>query len=257
MLALKRTLRFTIFTLLEYGRSARILVELIAAMAFFYIFLRKTGQSIDAAYFFTTTGVFVPALVLFTMSSMIGLADRPQGYIVLARRLGRAGYLLGLFLSAVLIAAAVYGLICIATALLNPPLDLTLQGWLLSTPPLLLNVGLMAALVLMLSPLVFPTGWRLFVLGLIALAFSSNFMGGTLREQLREQFSVGYTLLMSVQTMLSWPLVPAFSGFALALRPDYSGSAPVIIIAQLSLLVALLGLSLYAFSRRDLVFNQQ
>jgi hypothetical protein len=59
-----------------------------------------------------------------------------------------------------------------------------------------------------------------------------------------------------VQALLSWPLVPAFSGYALAISRDYSGTAPVILVAQASMLLALLGLALYAFSRRDLIFSQ-
>jgi len=36
-----RTFRFVGFTLVEYARSGRILVELLAGMIFFYIFLRR------------------------------------------------------------------------------------------------------------------------------------------------------------------------------------------------------------------------
>lgn len=249
-----RTLRFTGFTLLEYLRSARILAELIATVVFFFIFLRPSVRGIDAEYFFTVTGIFILALTLYTVSVMLNLGDRPQGYVLLARRLDRTSYLLGFYLTALAVLASIYGLVCLATALLNRPPDLELVGWMLGTLPLLLNVGLLAALLLMLSPLVLSAGWRLFVLSLIALAFSSNFIGGSVQRSLSP---IVVTLLGSVQTVLSWPLVPAFSGFALALSRDYSGSAPVIIIAQFSLLVALLGLAVYAFAQRDLIFSNQ
>lgn len=251
--AMKRILQFTGFTLLEYVRSARILVEIISIPVFYFIFLR--GE-MTAEYFFTVTGIYTPLLTLYTMSIVIGLGDRPQGYVLLARRLGRAGYLLGLFLATVLVVAATYGATCLLVGILNPPTDLTVEDWILGTLPLMLNVALLAALLMMLSPLVFPTGWRLFVLALIALAFSGNILGGTFREQLADNFPAILSVLGGVQAILSWPLVPAFSGFALALSRDYSGSAPVVLLAQCSLLISLLGLSIYAFIRRDLIFSQ-
>jgi ABC-type transport system involved in multi-copper enzyme maturation permease subunit len=247
-----RLLRFTGFTLLEYLRSGRVAIELIAVLAVYFVFLRR---SMNAEYFFSVAGVFSPALTLYTMAAFIGLGDRPQGYVLLSRGVGRLTFLLGLFLAACVIVAGAYGLVCLITAILNRPVDLDLGGWLLGTLPLLLNIGLLAALMLMLSPLVFPTSWRLFVLGLIALAFSSNFIGGTLLESLPDAFR---SLLRAMQALLGGPLVPAFYGFQLAVTRDYSTpTAYANLLAQASLLVSLLGLAVYAFSRRDLIFSSQ
>lgn len=249
-----RMLRFIGFTLRDYLRSGRIMVDLIATTVFFVIFLRPSGRPIEAGYFFTVTGIFLLGLTLYTLSATLSMGDRPQGYVVLMRRLDRAGYLLSHYYNALVILSGIYGLICLATALLNPPVDLTVGGWLIGTIPMLLNVALLAALLLMLSPLVFSPGWRLFVLGLIALAFSSNFIPTSMYDALPSTLQV---LLDSAQTMLSWPLVPGFSGFALAVQRNYDASALFIIIAQFSLLVALLGLSIYAFAQRDLIFSSQ
>lgn len=252
MARLSRTLRFIGFTLIEYVRSGRILIELIAAAIFFYVFLQK--YRVDANYFFTVNGVFGPLLTLYTMSAVIGLGDRPQGYILLVRRLSRADYLLGLYVTALAIVAGIYGLISVASALINPPSGLTLTAWLLGTLPMLLNYCLLAALMLMLSPLVFPASWRLFVLSLIALAFSSNFISGTMRDALP---AVVQAILRAIQAILGGPLVPAFYGFQLAVTRDYSAPTAIInIIAQCSLLISLLIMSVYSFNRRDLVFNQ-
>jgi ABC-type transport system involved in multi-copper enzyme maturation permease subunit len=247
-----RLLRFTGFTLLEYLRSGRVAIEIIATLAAWFIFLRRP---MDAEYFFSVAGVFTPALTLYTTAAFIGLGDRPQGYVLLSRGIGRAIYLIGLFLAACTIVAGAYGVICLLTAALNRPFDLDLGQWVLGTLPLLLNIGLLAALMLMLSPLVFPTGWRLFVLGLIALAFSSNFIGGTLLEALPE---AARALLRALQALLGGPMVPAFYGFQLAVTRDYStATAYANLLAQASLLVSLLGLSVYAFTRRDLIFSSQ
>jgi ABC-type transport system involved in multi-copper enzyme maturation permease subunit len=245
-------LRFTGFTLLEYLRSGRVAIEVIALLATWFIFLRR---EMDAEYFFSVVGVFTPALTLYTMAAFIGLGDRPQGYVLLSRGVGRVIYLLGMFLAACAVVAGAYGVICLIVAATNQPADLSLAQWGLGTLPLLLNIGLLAALMLMLSPLVFPAGWRLFVLGLIALAFSSNFIGGTLLEAMPESLR---TLLRAVQALLGGPLVPAFYGFQLAVTRDYGTSTALAnILAQASLLVSLLGLAVYAFSRRDLIFSTQ
>jgi hypothetical protein len=112
----------------------------------------------------------------------------------------------------------------------------------------------MAALLLVLSPLVLSTGWRLFMLGLIALAFSKNFFGNAALETFPTLLQ---ELLNSAQTILSWPMVPAFSGFALSMSRDYSGNAPAILVAQLSLIITLLGLSIYSFSRREIILQSE
>jgi hypothetical protein len=52
--------------------------------------------------------------------------------------------------------------------------------------------------------------------------------------------------------------VPAFYGFQLAVTRDYSSTTAIAnLLAQTSLLISLLGLSLYAFTRRDLIFTNQ
>jgi uncharacterized membrane protein len=247
--ALQRTLLFTLFTLIEYMRSGRIWIELVATVAFYAVFLR--GQ-LNAEKFFSLVGIYSLVLTIYTMSAIISLGDRPQGYIVLARRVGRAGYVLGLYCSALLILLLVYAVLSTLTATISDLTDLPLNGWLLGSLPLLLNVGLMSALILMLSPLIFSAGWRLFVLGMIALTFSGNFLGSATIEQFP---SLAQGVLRTLQTILGWPLVPAFSGFALSLSRDYSGNAPVILVAQASLLVALLSLSIYTFSRRELLLS--
>lgn len=249
-----RTLRFTGFILTEYLRSGRIALEIIITLAVYFVFLRRVSAEMSAEYLFSVLGIFTPLLTLYTMSMIISLGDRPQGYVVLSRGISRASYLIGLFLAGWVVLSGSYGLLSLGAALLNPAADLDLLGWVLGTLPLLLNIGLLAALVLMLSPLVFATAWRLLVLGMIALAFSSNFIGGVLFESLSIWMQ---NLLRALQALLGGPLVPAFYGFQLAVSRDYSSTTAVInLFAQLFLLLALLGLAIYAFARRDVIFNQ-
>jgi hypothetical protein len=252
MSSISRTLRFTAFTLVEYARSGRILVELAATVAAFYLFFRRFVTPMTPEYFFSTAGLCTLALTFYTASTVLGLGDRPQGYLVLARRLGRGGYLLGLYLAAQALIWAVYGALSLGAALYNPVQGLGLRGWLLGTAPLLLNAALLSALLLLLAPMVLSTGWRLAILAVVALAFSGNLIGGPTLATLPPALA---TALDVLRTLFSTPLLPAFTGFALAVSRDYSGINALIPLAQLSLTLGLLGLAIYTFSRRELIFS--
>jgi hypothetical protein len=247
-----RTVRFAAFTLLEYVRSGRILLELGATVAVGYIFFRRWTTPMLPEYFFSTAGVFTLALTFYTASSVLGLGDRPQGYLVLARRLGRAGYLVGLYLATLAVVAGAYGAVSLAVAILNPVAGLDLAGWALGSLPLLLNVGLLTALLMLLAPMVLSTGWRLAILAFVALAFSGSLLGGPTLATLPPSVATGLDVL---RTVFSTPLLPAFTGFALAVSRDYSGINAIIPLAQISLTVGLVALAVYAFSRRELIFS--
>ncbi len=247
-----RTLRFTQFTLIEYARSARILVELIASVIFFYIFLRRWTSALQPEYFFSVVSIFSLALAFYTSTSILSLGDRPQGYLLLARRLGRGGYLVGLYLAILAVAWSIYGLISIATALYNPVEGLTIGGWVLGTVPLLLNVALLAAMMVLMAPMVLPAGMRLVLLALIAIAFSGGLIGGQTMSELPGALTATLSVL---RTIFSTPLLPAFTGFALSVSRDYAGLGFAIPIAQFFLTLGLLVLAVYAFSRRELIFS--
>lgn len=252
MSSLSRTLRFVAFTLVEYARSGRILIELLASVIFFYIFLRRWTSAPPPEYFFSTTGLFVLGLTFYTASSVQSLGDRPQGYLLLVRRIGRGGYLLGLYLAVQLIVWSIYGLLCVATALYNPVRDLDLRGWLLGSIPLLLNATLLGALLLLLAPMVLPGTGRLAVLALIAVAFSGSLLSGQTLAGLPAALIAALSVL---RTIFSTPLLPAFTGFALSVSREYSGIAFAIPLAQLSLTLGLLSLAIYIFSRREIIFS--
>jgi hypothetical protein len=245
-----RTLRFAQFTLVEYLRSGRILIELLATVAVFYLFLWHTTFEPD--YFFSTAGLFVLALTFYTTSAILGLGDRPQGYVVLVRALGRRGYLLGLYAAALLVELAAYGLISLAVAAAHSATGLTLRDWLLGSLPLVLNIALLNALLTLLAPLVLTAGWRLLILGVVAIAFSGNLISGPTLASLPQWLT---RLLDLLRTVFSTPLLPAFTGFSLAITRDYSGANIAIPFAQFFLIVSLLALALYAFARRELILN--
>ncbi|HEX9373150.1 MAG TPA: hypothetical protein VF897_19210 [Roseiflexaceae bacterium] len=252
MNAFIRTLRFAAFTLVEYARSGRILVELIAGMIFFYVFLRRWTSAPSPQYFFSATSLFTLALSFFTASTVMGLGDRPQGYLMLAGRLGRAGYLVGLYLATQAIVGGVYGLICLATALYNPVQGLDMRNWVLGSIPLLLNAALLCALLTLLAPMVLPATGRLAVLALVAVAFSGSLIGGQTLADLPAPLTLALSVL---RTILSTPLLPAFTGFELAVTRQYDGIAFAIPLAQLSLALGLLSLAVYVFGRREIIFS--
>ena len=249
MNAFNRTLRFVAFTLVEYARSGRILVELVAAVVFFYLFLWRWTAQPD--YFFSTVGLFTLGLTFSTVSAMQNLGDRPQGYLVLVRRIGRGAYLLALYLAALAVVLGLYVLISLGVTLLQRIIGLDLRTWLLGSLPLLLNVALLGALLMLLAPMVLTAPWRLAILALVAIAFSGNLLGGPVMSRLGPIA----TLLDVLRTIFSTPLLPGFTGFALSLNQNYSGINIAIPIAQLSLTLGLLALAVYAFSRRELIFS--
>lgn len=258
MRSITRTLYFSLFTLIEYVRSWRILVEFLATGIFFYgFFVQHWGSAErDGELFFNLTCIFLMLLTFYTTSSVLSLADRPQGYLVLSRRIGKTGYLLGVYLAGMNILSTLYGLIMIAATVVGDKHGahrFDLNQWFLAAPPLLLNVALLMAFLFLISPFVLASGWRLFLLFLIALALSGNFISGPVREKLSPLMR---NLLSSAQTLLSWPLVPILSGFSLTLNSEHGFHAIVILIAQCSLLVSILGFALYLFSKRELLLSE-
>jgi hypothetical protein len=255
MRSLLQAFQYATFTLTEYARSGRILAEVGAAAACVLIFFRpEEGVSASPEYFFSIAGAFALALCFYTASTIFGLGDRQQSYVVLAHGLRRGGYLIGLYLAAVGVVAAAYGLLSLAVAIGNPIVDLTMRGWILGSVPLLLNVALLVALLMLLAPMVLTVGWRLLVLALVALAFSGNLISGVTMAALPGSLA---TILDVLRTIFSAPLLPAFTGFALSVSRDYSGLSVTVPLAQVGLTVVLIVLALVIFRRRELVFGSR
>jgi len=252
MRSLLQMFQFAGFTLTEYARSGRILIEVVACAACALIFFRPEAIPPTPEYFFSITGTFVLGLCLYTASAIFTLGDRPQSYVVLAHGLGRAGYLLGLYLSIVSVVAAAYGILCLVVAVINPVGGLDMRGWLLGTVPLLLNAALLTALLTLLTPMVLPAGWRLTTLALVAIAFSGNLISGPTMSAIPPLL---VTTLNVLRTIFSAPLLPAFTGFAISVTRDYSGISAIVPFAQLALTAGLLLIALAVFARREIIFS--
>ncbi|HEX5692263.1 MAG TPA: hypothetical protein VFX76_19745 [Roseiflexaceae bacterium] len=249
MTALNRLLHFVVFTLIEYARSGRILVEILATMVFFYIFLWRWTARPD--YFFSTVGLFTLVLTFSTIAAMQNLGDRPQGYLILMRQIGRGTYLMGLYLAALVVVLAIYLLVSLGAILLQRIVGMDAQIWLLGSLPLLLNVALLGSLLMLLAPMVLTASWRLAVLALFAIAFSGNLLSGPVMARLGPIARA----LEVLRTIFSTPLLPPFTAFELSRTQNYSGINAIIPIAQLSLTLGLLALAVFSFSRRELIFS--
>jgi uncharacterized membrane protein len=252
MNAFVRPFRFAVFTLIEYGRSGRILVEAIGLAVAYYMLFRAWTSAMQADYFFSTANLLSVVQTFYTTTALLGLGDRANGYLLLMRRLGRSGYILGLYLAAILISFASYGLISLMVALTNPVANLTLNEWLLGSIPLLLNCSLLAALLTLLSPLVLSVGWRLTMLAFLAIAFSGNLIGGPTLQSIGEPW---VALIRVFQTLFGAPLLPAFTGFSLSVTRDYGGYNVLIPVSQFLLTLSMLSLALFAFRRRELILS--
>jgi len=242
--------QFTRFTLMEYLRSGRVLIELSATVAMFLAAIR--GRALDAEGFFANAALFSLVAALYTGSTIIGLGDRPHGYLLVIRPLGRTGYLVGLYSAILIVVVVCYALLCLLTAIAAPVEGMGVRGWLAGSVPLLLNVALLSALLSLLAPFVLPPAWRLAVLALVALAFSSSLLGGATLQSLP---TAAVLVLEALRTVSGAPLMPAFAGYALSVSRDYSGVAPLIPLAQLTLTTGMLAIAVYSFNRRDLAFD--
>lgn len=252
MLALRRLWTFMQFTLTEYVRSGRIVIELVAAMLFWMLFLRQYSVGLDQ--FFSLTGIFTLLLALYTSAALLNIGERPQGYVMLTRPLGRNGYLLGLYFVAVIVVALLFVLITLLVFIFNRPLDLVqlsvgagLLELLKGALPLLLNVALMASLMVLLSSLVLSNTLRLLLLAVLAVALYS---------QAWHLWPV-YRFIEPLQSLFSWPIYPAIAGFKLAMSRNFADGAAYIPLAQLALTVLLISLSLSSFRRRDIILRNQ
>ncbi len=250
MLMLRRIFTFARFTLTEYIRSGRILIEIIAAMLFWTLFLRQFP--VEPSQFFSLTGIFTLLLSLYTTAALLSLGERPQGYTIVTRPLGRSGYLLGYYLSAILIVSAMFLLVTVVTLLYSTlvfqnafafPLTELLKG----IVPLLLNVALLAALMVLLSSMVLSNTLRLVVLAVLAVALYSQAW----------HLSPIYSYIRPLQSLFSLLVYPAIAGFRLATTREFTGNAIAIPIAQFALTVLLLSLALSSFRRRDIILRNQ
>lgn len=251
MRLLNQAFDFALFTVAEYARSGRILLELGLTLACLMIFFRSESTP-SADYFFSIASTFSLLLCAYSASTILAMGDRPQGYVLLAHGLSRKAYLLGLFLASVLVVLAAYGILSAGVALLNPIEGLDMREWLAGSLPLGLNVLLVAALLTLLAPFVLRVAWRLLMLAFVAIAFSGALLSGPTLAALPSPLA---SILDVLRTIFSTPLLPAFTGFALSVSRDYSGLSMIVPLSQLLLVLGILGIALWQFSRRELVLG--
>ncbi len=245
---LNRIWTFIRFTLTEYIGSGRILVELVATVAFWTLFFRDRGLTpTTTEQFFSLSGLFTLLLTLYSAASLMGLGERPQNYLVLTRPLGRTGYLLGLYLTIVIVIWLMFGLLAGLTLVFNRPLDFAWIELLKGAVPLLFNVALLASLMLLLSSLVLSNSLRLLILALLAIALYSQAW----------HLWPFFRFIEPIQSLLGWLIYPPLRGFQIAVTRDFSGSNIFVHIAQFILTLLLLLLALVAFRQRDVILRDQ
>lgn len=245
----RRTLTFAGFVLSEYLRSRRFLAELLVGVAVVPLFMPLGREELDVPQFFTVVGLFVLVQSAYTTWVVVGQGRRPQGYVVLARPLGRSGYLIGHYLASVAMTVLVYLTLTLAILSIqwatNHPPSLSVEEWLLRTLPLLMDVAVISAFVTLITPLVLTPWPRLVALGLPVLALSSE-----LKLLERLEVALGATLLHELFDLVLFPIA---LGFGLAIQSGYTSGSVWIFGHQLALALALLAIALFAFHRRELI----
>ncbi len=248
----RRTLVFALFVLTDYIRSWRFLVEFLVGFAVYGLFLFPQGRDpFDPPRFFSVSGLFMLVQVAYSTWVIVGMGRRAQGYVILSRPLGRGGYLVGHYLASVAWAVILYSglnLVVLAVYLVaKNPIDLSVEMWLLSTLPLVLNAAIVAAYVTLITPLVLTNWLRLVALALLALALSSEVAEfGNLE--------MGW-IVARLHELVGFILLPAAAGFGLAVQRSYTPASAWILGSQLLVVLALLALAIFAFSRRETILT--
>jgi hypothetical protein len=245
MTALRRIAIFARLMLTEYIRSGRILIELTLAVAFWGLFFQNPRGEIALDQVFQLSAIFSLLLTLYTSSSMLNLADRPQSYMVLTRPLARSGYLLGIYVASVLLVWGAFFIVLLLTLLVNRPLDLTVRDAVLGSIPTMLNIALLAALMLLISSQVLKNTPRLLLLAALAIALYSNSW-----SQARAN-----PIISALQSIFSLLLVPSMKGYQLAQNRVLTAGDFAILLAQVAMTALILSLATLAFSRRDLILS--
>jgi len=245
---LYRLVTFVRFLFVEHVRSGRILVELGGTIAFWTVFFRNRGPApLQLDVFFSLSSIWMLLLTFYTASALLGVAERPQGYLLLTRPLGRRGYLLGFYVVAVMVALLMYALITLLTVVINRPLDWSVIEWAKGSVPLVLNIGLVAALMTLMSSLVLRNSQRLVVLALLAvILYSQTF-------HLRSFFR----FIQPIQSALSWLIVPPLRAYQLATTRVFESTDLFVLLGQIGLTAVLLGLALWAFSHRSVILRER
>ncbi len=245
MTALRRILAFTRLMLTEYTRSGRILIELTLAVAFWGLFFQNPRGSIALDQMFQLSAIFTLLLTLYTSSSMLSLADRPQSYIVLTRPLARRGYILGIYIASVVVVCVAFLIVLLLTLVVNRPPDLTMRDVVLGSVPTILNIALLTALMILISSMVLKNTPRLLLLAALAIALYSNSW-----SQARAN-----PFISALQSVFSLLLVPSMKGYQLAQNRVFTTGDIAILLAQIAMTALILSLATLAFSRRDLILS--
>ncbi len=245
---LYRLVTFARFLFADYFRSGRVLVELGSTVAFWTVFFRDRGLApLTLDVFFSLSSIWMLLLTFYTASALLGVAERPQGYLLLTRPLGRRGYLLGFYIVAVAVALLMFALLTALTFIFNRPLDWSFVEWGKGSLPLVLNIGLVAALMTLMSSLVLSNALRLVVLAILAITLYSQ----TFHLQSFFRF------IQPLQSALSWLIVPPLRAYRLATTRVFESTDLFVLLGQIGLTAALLLLALWSFSRRNVILRER
>lgn len=242
----------TRLVLREYMRSGRILVEIIAIVVLAWLFLWPNGaiKALDSVLFFGVSSVIMLCLAAYSSFAISRAGQHPGGYLLIIRQPGRRGYLLGLFGAITIIVLIAYVELSLLVMLVwfFHSGTLSFQSWAFGSIPLVLNALIVAAFVLLITPLVSSHIPRLLLLALLVLMVSREadlFGRGAERGSLAPLLSI-----------IRAPLLPVVGGVALAIQQTTDGTAWFLILSQLVLIALLLAGAVWAFRRRALIFQE-
>lgn len=246
---MNRVGNLTLFLLDDYRRSWKFLVELAGLVIVIWVFFwPRSTRGLEGEQFFTITGIFLLVQSAYTCGVFAMSGRNPRALLFLTRKVGKDGFMASLFAASLAMSTTVFAILTTCVFLLNwvmgQQILMTPGGWVRGTLPLALNVAMIQAFVLLVSPSVLPAWPRIAILGFLAVTATPDLRHVASQPALEVLMNVLYGLGALL-------LTPLLSGLSLSISMRYGDGSLSILLWQGIDAALLLGTALAIFSRRE------
>ncbi|TAK35484.1 MAG: hypothetical protein EPO21_05840 [Chloroflexota bacterium] len=245
-----KTFYFTYFTLLDYVRSGNILIEIVLTAVFFAIF---RVAALSLSLFLSLGSVYLLGLAVLTTGRLMARAKKTTAYPLIARPLGRGGYLIGNLLASWMVILSMYLLLILMGSLLAPFVlpegGFTTIAIVVALPIVLTAYA--ACVAAPMAPLVPGAKWfRFALLLLFSMAFGNEIITEGAR---RAGLEIPASILAGPFLTLAWPIIAGVKFLANEVPDPNVLAIPLAIMTATACVLVLV--SLVLFLKRDLDFK--
>jgi len=192
----------------EYLQSQRILIEWGSAIAVPFLLIR---DSTNAHTMMATWSLYTILLALYTTSVLADIAEQPFQIQRLLAVQSRRTYISAYLIAAIIIVMSSYVIMMTLSFFVAPLAHPSPMVLVVSIPCMCLLISVVAALMLMLTPLVASTQQRIVVLLIITIPLSWNIIGPAVLRVIGPNYT---SLMAGVTTLwgiLLWPTLHLYT----------------------------------------------